>query len=91
MVKVGTILSGFMDCETIELYIVASIGEYALLISTQPAPFGYSTHISIPADKIKYNCFKIDDAVSNIGWSIDSENEEKRNINEDKFIAKVYN
>tara|TARA_R110000787_G_scaffold210026_1_gene319923 strand:- start:2201 stop:2476 length:276 start_codon:yes stop_codon:yes gene_type:complete len=91
MVKVGTILSGFKNPEDIELYIVASIGEYVLLISTQAPCLGYDTYLSLPADKIKYNCFKIEDAVSNVGWSIDSVNDEKRNINEDKFIARVYN
>ena len=96
MVKVGTILSGFIDEDNVELFIVASIGKYALLISTTYGVLDdrkCDTHLTILADKIRYDCFKVDDVEhQGIGWgSVDSENQDKRNKNEDKFVAKVYN
>ena len=92
MVKVGTIVSGFINKWNVELFIVASVGEYCLLISTQPPPDGCDIYITILADKIKYNCFKLDDiADESFGWNIDIENYDKRRENENKFIEKYMN
>tara|TARA_R110002167_G_scaffold356291_3_gene571019 strand:+ start:17205 stop:17483 length:279 start_codon:yes stop_codon:yes gene_type:complete len=91
MVKVGTILTGMgqRKCDDL-LFIIVSISEdegYALMMG-----IGYNMLLAICVDKIKYNCFKIEDAhtgdmgdffIGGSGGSAKREKNEKRFIKEE--------
>ena len=89
MVKVGTILTGMgqRKCDDL-LFIIVSISDdcdsYALMMG-----IGDSMLLAISVDKIKYNCFKFDDAHTgdmgdfHIGDSCKREKNEKRFIKEE--------
>lgn len=88
MVKVGTILTGMgqRKCDDL-LFIIVSINDddgYALMMG-----IGDSMLLAISVDKIKYNCFKIDDAHTGDMGDFHIGDRVKREKNEKRFIKEA--
>jgi len=88
MVKVGTILSGF-ERGAFYSYIVASLDDcdgVALVISIQPRTYCCDDRITIRLQKIKYNCFDLEDALEAIMWDWEDDfKDEKQQNREEKY------